>query len=166
MRIPSPKVTSIRSAVSAASKRDKSSESCRCVGVGRTCDDKLVYAVYFERQLNDVELQHFANLLMRMGDIANAGNLRSVQFVPGAEQEDAPVPAERNNFTFGGTCPTCSAVFDDSTVLAEHTERCGKPFCAIHGTSIDACDASCGNSPIDKEVPATTVWDDDGKESP
>lgn len=148
MRTPSPKVTSIRSAVSAASKRDKSSESCRCVGVGRTCDDKLVYAVYFERQLNDVELQHFANLLMRMGDIANAGNLRSVQFVPGTEQEDTSVIFPDD----GAECPACKQ-WVPAAAHFDHAATCGKPFCAIHGSSTDACTADCAGavSPADVE---------------
>jgi hypothetical protein len=80
------KVTSIRSAVSAAVAKGKYSK--RCVGVGRTFDDDTLYAVRFEQRLNDEELQHFASVLMRMGDISNG--VRSVQPISSTEvPEDA-----------------------------------------------------------------------------
>jgi hypothetical protein len=105
------KVTSIRSAVSAAVAKGKCSK--RCVGVGRTFDDETVYAVKFEQKLNDEELQDFAARLMRMGDLSNG--VRSVQPVSSAE-----IPEEFR----ACECPGAVEFYARRSESAEHSPGC------------------------------------------
>src|SRR5271154_2398493 len=105
------KVTSIRSAVSAAVAKGKYSK--RCVGVGRTFDDDTVYAVKFEQKLNDEELQDFAARLMRMGDLSNG--VRSVQPVSSAEVPENARACE---------CPGARAFYRRESEHAYHDATC------------------------------------------
>lgn len=127
MRIHYPKVTSIRSAVSAESKRDKSSESCRCIGVGRTNNDTTLYAVRFERQLNNEELMLFSQKLMQMGDLSHGG-IRSIQSVSGellqetaADGRAAEYPESEPDVTSGAPAADCACDAPDG---APHTASC------------------------------------------
>lgn len=147
MRTPSPKVTSIRSAVSAAFKKGRFSNrgSCRCIGVGRcTPPEVTLYAVKFERQLNDAELHYFSQLLLEMGDI---NDVRSLQSVSGSEPEEIsdPLTVANGEPDPGLSCQSCGATVPLSE-LVSHSAICGKPFCPIHGHSTDHCSSECGNS--------------------
>lgn len=142
MQTPSHKVTSIASAASAASRKGKLLSAARCVGVGRT-QDPLLYAVKFERQLNNDELVLFSQKLMQMGDLSNAG-IRPVQSLSRAiAQEVSPgadLAAEPDS-------PDASAA---STTDAPESARAACPY---HGYSFAACTPDCAGFPADGPAP-------------